>query len=351
MSEERNEGGTEALPPQQTEPRRSRAPWLALLAVLLAAALTTLFWLDSRERLGATQEETARRLRDMEAAMREAKDAARQALDGAREAQARAAQLEARLAESQSQQLSLEALYQELSRNRDEWQLAEIEQVLAIAAQQLQLAGNVRSALLALQFADARLARADRPQFQPLRRAIARDIERLRALPSIDFPAMSTRLEALVGAVDALPLAYEERAERPAAQGATPAAGAGFWERLGAEVWNEIRQLVTVRHLDGPEPPLLPPSQAYFLRENLRLRLLNARLSLLARDEAGFRQDLRLAQAWIERYFDVRAKRTADALEQLKQLGTATLSFEVPAISESLDAIRGHKARRERTSE
>src|SRR5690606_4302360 len=141
---------------------------LALLAVLLAAALTTLFWLDSRERLGATQEETARRLRDMEAATREAKDAARQALESAREAQARAAQLEARPAESQSQQLSLEALYQELSRNRDEWQLAEIEQVLAIAAQQLQLAGNVRSALLALQFAEARLARADRPQFQPL---------------------------------------------------------------------------------------------------------------------------------------------------------------------------------------
>ncbi|HSJ98371.1 MAG TPA: hypothetical protein VLC53_14940, partial [Myxococcota bacterium] len=115
MSDEPNEGGADAAPPEQVQPRRSRAPWLALVAVLLAAGLTTLFWLDSRERLGATQEETARRLRDMEAATREAKDAARQALDGAREAQAKAAQLEAKLAESQSQQLSLEALYQELS--------------------------------------------------------------------------------------------------------------------------------------------------------------------------------------------------------------------------------------------
>ena len=50
-----------------------------------------------------------------------------------------------------------------------------VEQVLAIASQQLQLAGNVRAALLALQLADARLAKADRPQFVPVRRALARE--------------------------------------------------------------------------------------------------------------------------------------------------------------------------------
>ena len=128
-----------------------------------------------------------------------------------REAHVKVAQLEARLAESQSQSLALEALYQELSRNRDEWQLAEIEQVLAIASQQLQLAGNVRAALLALQLAEARLAKADRPQFVPVRRALARDIERLKALPVLDIAAMSARIDSLVAAVDSLPLAFEER--------------------------------------------------------------------------------------------------------------------------------------------
>ena len=103
-----------------------------------------------------------------------------------------------------------------------------------------------------------------------------------------------------------------------------------------------------VRRLDKPEPPLLPPSQAYFVRENLRLRLLNARLSLLSRDEAGYRQDIGTAQRWIERYFDPRSKQTAEALQQLKQLSSAGLSFEVPSITESLEAVRGHKSRRER---
>jgi uroporphyrin-3 C-methyltransferase len=327
---------------------RTRTPILALIAVILAAALTTVFWLDMRQRIGATQEEFARRLRDIESDARDARLLARQAQESLHDAQAKAAQLEARLAESQSQQLALEALYQELSRNRDEWQLAEIEQVLAIAQQQLQLAGNVRAALLALQLAEGRLARSDRPQFLPVRRALARDIERLKSVPTIDFPSMAGRIDTLIASIDGLPLAYDERSERVAAkEAAAEGAERGFWSRLGKEVWGEIRQLVIVRQVT-PEPPLLAPPQAYFLRENLRLRLLNARMSLLARDEAGYREDLRAAQAWLRRYFEPRSKQTVDAAAQLKQLSSTAISFEMPSISESLDAVRGFKSRRER---
>jgi uncharacterized protein HemX len=336
--------------PEAASARRSRTPLLLLIAVVLAAALATVFWLDARQRIDATQQELARRLRDIEADAREARSVARQAEEGQRDTRVKLGQLEARLAESQSQQLALEALYQDLSRNRDEWQLAEIEQVLAIASQQLQLAGNVRAALLALQLAEARLTRADRPQFLPIRRALARDIERLKTLPTLDLPGMSMRIDTLAAQVDSLPLAFDERGERdgPAKQAAA-AEERGFWSRLSSELWNELRQLVVVRQMHTPEPPLLPPSQAYFVRENLRLRLLNARLSLLTRDEAGYREDLRTAQRWIERYFDPRSKQTADALNQLKQLSSTTISFEMPAITESLEAVRGYKSRRERT--
>ena len=339
-------------PVQEAPVKRSRLALLTLFAVILAAGLAALFWLDARQRIGGTQEELARRLRDIEGDVREARSTARQSQELLREAQAKIGQLESRLAESQSQQLALEALYQELSRNRDEWQLAEIEQVLAIASQQLQLAGNIRAALLALQLAEARLARADRPQFVPIRRALARDLERVKALPAVDVAGMSARIDALVAAVDSLPLAFDERSERePAAKSGPADAERGFWSfwsRLGSEIRSELRSLVVVRQVNPPDPPLLPPTQAYFLRENLRLRLLNARLSLLMRDEAGYREDMRAAQAWVRRYFDTRSKQTADALAQLKTLSSALLSFEMPSISESLEAVRGFKSRRER---
>ena len=335
--------------PRGDTPRVSRLPLLVLIAVVLATGLAVLFWMDTRNRIDDTQEQLARKLRSIEDDARDARAIARQSQDALREAQTKVAQLEARLTESQSQQLALEALYQELSRNRDEWQLAEIEQVLAIASQQLQLAGNVRAALLALQLAEARVARSDRPQFMPLRRALARDIDRLKSVPALDLAGMSLRINGLVASVDSLPLAFEERGERPSPARREPAADAGFWTRLGTEVWNEIRQLVVVRQMNAPEPPLLPPTQAYFLRENLRLRLLNARMTLLTRDEGGYREDLRAAQAWLARYFDPKAKAVLDAQAQMKQLAATTISFEMPTISESLEAVRGFKSRRERT--
>ena len=335
-----------------------RVRLLTALWIVLAIALATGFWLDVRERIGATQEEVARRLRDVEAESRNTRIAAREAQETAREMRTKLSALEQRLTESQSQQLALEALYQELSRNRDEWQLAEIEQVLAIAQQQLQLSGNVRAALLALQLAEGRLARADRPQFLPVRRALGRDIERLRAVPGLDLSGISLKLDGLVAAVDSMPLAFDERTPKLAderaplppaeKEGKATNTEDGFFTRFGAEVWRELRQLVVVRKVETPEPPLLPPAQAYFVRENLKLRLLNARLAVLTRDEAGYREDLRVSQAWIRRYFDTRGKSAQAVLTQLRQLSSAAISFEPPSIAESLEAVRGFKSRRER---
>jgi uroporphyrin-3 C-methyltransferase len=345
--------------PEAAEARKTRRTGLLVtLWIVLLVALATGFWLDVRERIGATQEEVARRLRDVETESRNTRLAAREAQETAREMRTKLSALEQRLTESQSQQLALEALYQELSRNRDEWQLAEIEQVLAIAQQQLQLSGNVRAALLALQLAESRLARADRPQFLPVRRALARDIERLRAVPGLDLSGMSLKLDSLVAAVDSLPLAFDERTPKLADEGAPlPAAekegkaanaAEGFFARFGAEVWRELRQLVVVRKVETPEPPLLPPAQAYFVRENLKLRLLTARIAVLTRDEAGFREDLRVSQAWIRRYFDTRSKSAQGVLAQLRQLSSTSITFEPPTLAESLEAVRGFKSRRER---
>ena len=323
---------------------------IALLAVAVLGLLAWV-WLDARERIGATQQELARRLRDIESDARDARSLARLAQEGTREMQARLGALEGKLADAQSQQVALEALYQDLSRNRDEWQLAEIEQVLAIAAQQLQLSGNVRAALLALQLAESRLSRTDRPQFLAVRRALARDIERLKALPAADLPAMSRQLDALVAGVDALPLAFDGRLERSGEKPKPPAAEQGAVARMAGELWGELRQLVIVRRVDAPEPPLLAPTQAYFLRENLRLRLLNARLGLLARNQGAYQEDLRAAQQWLQRYFDPGARATQTAQSQLRQLQAATLGFEPPpSISDSLEAVRGFKSRRERSS-
>ena len=330
--------------PPAAEARRRPTSLLGLLAILIAVGLSAGVWYDARQRVDTAREELVRRLQEIEKQNGDTGALARQSQDALRELQGKVAVIDGRLTEARDQQRSLEAMYQELSRNRDEWQLAEIEQILDTASQQLQLSGNVRAALLALQLADTRLARMDRPQLLPVRRALARDIERLKAVQTPDLPGLGLELDALVAAVDDLPLAYEERAATAPVPASAPPTDQGYLARLAADLWHELRGLVVLRRVDTPEPPLLPPTQAYFLRENLRLRLLNARMALLARDDAGYRADLLASRSWITRYFDVRSKRVSAALSQIEQLLSSSLATGTPSISGGLEALRSLKS-------
>jgi uroporphyrin-3 C-methyltransferase len=259
------------------------------------------------------------------------------------------------VAEAQGQQAALENLYQELARNRDDWVLADAEHSITLAVQQLQLAGNVPAAIVALQAADARLARVDRPHFVVLRKALNRDLERLKALPFVDLSGMSLRLENMVAGVDGLPLLADSRPrpETPAVP-ATPVANAdsgGLLATLARELWQEFRGLLRIQRLDRPDPILLPPEQTFFLRENLKLRLLNARLALFAREQWTFRNDLKQAQQVLERYFDVREKSVQGVQAALKQLVATDIVIDLPNLNETLTAMRNSKASKDAARE
>ena len=325
-------------------PQLLRQPWT--IAAIVLAVVVVLQWWESHSSMSALRAEVAAKLHDSDIDSRDARVTARSAQEAVGEAQTRLAQLDAKLTESQNQQVALEALYQELSRNRDEWALAEIDQILTIASQQLQLAGNVQAALVALQTADARLARGDRPQFIPLRKVLARDIERLKATPSIDVVGLTLKLDQVSALIDSVPLVIDERLNTAATP--TQPADASFWARFAHEVWDELKSLVRIQVMDRPDPGLVSPTQAFFLRENLKLRLLNARLALMARNDAVYRQDLRNAQAWVDRWFDARARQTQAVQTTLKQLAAASVQIEIPTIAESLNAVRNYKIVRDR---
>ncbi len=329
----------------------------SVLLATLALLLLGWQWLETRVRLADLQQELARRLAEGDAMAKESRTLARQNQELLQALSVKTGGLETKLIEAQSQQLALESMYQELSKSRDERVLAEIEQAVSIAAQQLQLTGNVEAVLIALQGVDARLARSGQARLQPLRKLINRDIDRLKALPLADVPGIALRLENVIGAVDNLPLAFEQRARTEPAAKAKPAnannakfAAAGessYWQGLGRDLWAEMKQLIRVERIDHPEPALLAPTQVFFLRENLKLRLIDARLALLQRDGRIYREDLRQARELLERYFDTREKSVSNAIAMLKGLSGADLSLELPTLGETLGSIRNFKLARE----
>lgn len=324
-----------------------RNPWLWL--VLAVLALATWQWFETRTRLAGTQQELARRLAESDQMVKESRVLVSKAMEQTADLQRKYGALEGRLAEFQGQAEALRSLYQEAAVSRDDALLAEVEQGLNSAVQQLQLSANVQAAILALQGADTRLARLERPQFLPLRRTLARDLERLRATPFVDVPGMNLRLENVIVGVDKLPLSLEfQHRTRPAVEPAEPEMASSWWQVLLQESWSELKGLVRIQRFDRQEPVLLTQDQGLMLRENLKLRLLNARLALLSRDQWTFRNELKVAHAWLERYFNSEEKAVQAALAALKQLSATEITVELPNLNDSLMTLQNLKVSREK---
>jgi uroporphyrin-3 C-methyltransferase len=334
-------------PPVATEaPSRRWAPWgAAALAALSAAALVLAY--TTHQRVRGLEAELVKRQSDSGTQAAEARLLARQAEQASRETAAKLALLEARLAETALQRSQIEELMQGLARSRDENVLADIDTALRVALQQSAITGSAEPLVATLRQADDRLARFNQPRLERVRRAVAADLERVRNAGLTDFAGLAIRIDDVIRQVDELPmLATPHQRGAPVPAEAAAAAGASDgsdlaarWRQFGQVLWAEARSLVRVTRVDHAEAVLLAPEQALYLRENLKLRLLNARLALLSRQFDVAAADLREAQALLDRWFDGGSRRVAAAGETLRQVTAQSRQVVVPRPDATLAAI------------
>jgi uroporphyrin-3 C-methyltransferase len=290
---------------------------------------------------------------------------ARQAQEGMRDSAAKLALLEARVAEVVIQRGQLEDLIQSLSRSRDENLLVDIDAALRVAVQQTAITGTAEPLVAALKQADERLARYNQPRLEGVRRAIARDLDRVKGVGVADLPTLSIKLDEVIRLVDELPLLSvaepRKAASAPAVQepasarkpiesmadlGAWAKAWRDGWSAALERVWVEVKSLVRVTHVAHPEAMLLAPDQAYFVRENLKLRLLNARLALLSRQFDTTQSDLQAVLATLDRYFDRSSRRHAFVGEVVRQVAAQARQVSVPRPDHTLAALSAASAGR-----
>lgn len=322
---------------------------LALLVALGAAGFVGWQGYQLQRKSSRLDSEVTSKLDQIQSIGSDSRKLSSEARDISQDVQARLGKMEARLVGIESRRQAMESLYEDMAGSRDQWTIAEVEQILLVASQQLQLAANVKAALTALEAADARLAQSDRPQLTELRRVIEKDIERLKSSPLVDVTGIGLKLERIIGNVDNLPLAM---AIRPAAQKPEDSAeaSAGGWRGWMTGLWHDLSSLVRIERVDSSGPPLLAPDQAYFLRENLKLRLLSARLDLVARDQQEYKTDLEAASAWLKRYFDTDSPEVASSVNTLKELANSDIVIQLPDISDSLNAVRKYRLLNEHMS-
>ena len=287
------------------------------------------------------QEQLARQSGDAISQASDAKSSARQAQDVAIQTAAKLALTDARLGEVALQRAQVEELIQSLSRSRDENLVADIDSAVRLAQQQAQLTGSAEPLLSALKTAETRLARAAQPRLAPVQRAVAHDIARIQATPLSDMPTLLLQLDELTVLADDLPLANAVGQIRPAEPltRKPQEAMSAWWLRIGAELQAQAKDLVRVSKIAEPEAALLSPEQSFFLRENFKLRILNARLGLMSRQIEPARADLASASGLLTRYFAPASRKTQTAASVLLQLQARMRLLEVPRVEETLAAL------------
>jgi uroporphyrin-3 C-methyltransferase len=313
------------------------AVWGAAAVAAVSLLSCVLLW----QKVGGMQEQLARQSADAGAQATEARAVSRHAQELATETAAKLAVTEARLSEMTLQRTQLEELMQSLSRSRDENLVVDIESAIRLAQQQAQLTGSIEPLLAALKTADVRISRAAQPRLTPLQRALARDVGRIKATTVADMPTLLVKLDELVSLSDDLPLGNAVGAARPVEPlGRKPEETvASWWLRFVQVVQGELRSLVRVSKIGDPDVALLTPEQSFFLRENLKLRLLNARLGLLSRQTDSARADLASAAVVIGKYFDGTSRKTQAASALLQQVQGQMRALEIPRVDETMAAL------------
>jgi uroporphyrin-3 C-methyltransferase len=354
------EGEVERIEDSTGRSASSRLPmiiaFVALLAVGSGLVLGYRYWLDMKQTLvslndaliKANQEQG--RFEQQLQQTRQHFEQQQQAIEAQKQALAQQAEKirqEREASKQQGEQLyrSLAEIQTRMGGKEGQWRVAEAEYLLRVANHRLTLMGDPDTALEALKSADERLAATGDPGWSGVRETIAAEITRLSALPKVDKAGISAELTALASGVDRLPLHDDGvvQAPRLAQSDTTPdAADSGGFQldSLLQDLWQGFKSMMVVRHHDRPVSAMLPPEQRYFLIQNLRLKLENAKAAMMGRNQTLYSDNLKGAVEWIERYFQVSSAEVSGFRSQLQGLASRQIAAQAPDISGSLRELQ-----------
>src|SRR5690606_9267442 len=242
--------------------------------------------------------------------------------------------------------------------------LNDIDHLVTIAQQQLQLGGNVRNAIVALESAQSQLARANRPALAMLQQTLNGDLDRLRAASTVDIAAFSHQLEELAVLVTEAPLIMPDRAAASSEEAATPQVrehpattvppetGANdnwldkAWDTTrnwSRSAWSSLRedlgQFIEVRRVDDASALLMSPDQATRFRDNLRTRVMTAQLALMMRQPEIWKTETEAVVKAIESRYDESSPLTRKALRMARHMADASIDAELPTVENTLQAL------------
>ncbi|OBT10212.1 heme biosynthesis operon protein HemX [Vibrio sp. UCD-FRSSP16_10] len=256
------------------------------------------------------------------------------------------------------QQKSIESLQLAIAdvkgRRPNDWLLAEADYLVKLAGRKLYLEHDLVTTTKLMEAADQRIATLNDPSLVPLRKAMAKDITKLRSLPLIDRDGVALKLIALQEQVDKLPLANAILPEAAQETQKHVSQDIQDWKaNLSTSLENFAEHFITFRVRDGSAVPLLSPQQHFYLRENIKAKLETAIKATYSEQEEIYQKSLNVALQWSKTYLDQDATSVTEFESSLASLAKVKVDLKYPAKLETnqliADIIR-ERLRREVTT-
>lgn len=316
-----------------------RANWLAIALGLMALASTgSLGWFGFLEwnRLNSTVaalEEAQRAYSALSSTLTRLTpriDAIEPRFEAAED---RAAALQA---ETQAALARLEVLAERVQTSqvdtRDTYVLAEAEYLLKLAQQRTLIERSPANALTLMRTADALLAELADPRLQPVREALASDMQALASVPELDVLGVQAKLTAMIASLDDLTLPVR-RLSAPVAE--LPAGVQPLLDR--------VSQYITIHRLEAPITPLVSAADAGRAREVLRLQLEQLKLAILREEAELFTSTRQAALSTLDHYFEVQTGAGAATYAGLVALETVAVSRSMPEANQGLERLKSYR--------
>ena len=216
------------------------------------------------------------------------------------------------------------------------WVRSEALYLLELAQRRLELERDVRTAIAAMESADARLSTLGDPATREARRLLAAELGVLRAVPVPDLPEVLARLAALEQSTERLPMRGVSLAPATKVIAGEKTGAARLRDRL-AEAW---RGLFSLRHVDPDSALLVSGDVESLRREHLALLLLGARTAAAQQDGVAYRQALHASREWVDRYFDLDTPDGARMRVEIDALAAIDVDPPRPKIGAAASTLR-----------
>lgn len=234
----------------------------------------------------------------------------------------------------------------------NKWYVAEAQYLVKLANDHLQFTHNTILALTLLQRAETVLLNIPDSSLLDLRKSLAADLEKVKAIPAVDVSDIYLKLNAIDGQVEQLPFPVNPLSASAAERTPTTLpVDALWWQKAWIQTKDALRQIVIVRNTAEKTLPLVLPEEKQFLYQNLHAQLQDAMWAVLHQRGAIYQASLMRAQTWIAQYFEQEAAATRNMLDTLRVLQQTNIQPESIDLATTLKLFEDYFARHNQTTQ